>query len=241
MALPRIDTPIFQIKLPLSAKEIKFRPFLVKEQKNLLMALEADDKETIERNIKQILHNCTLTENIDIDRLPVVDVEYYFINLRSKSVGEVVENTYICNNETEGGACGNKMKVEIDLNTISVENFNPDDSIIQLTESISMKLKYPEFSVVERVSESSNSVETAFKIIVDSIEYIFDGDQYYYASETSPQELMDFVESLNQEQFSRLEQFFDKIPKIKKDVEIKCSKCGFDHSITVEGLENFFG
>lgn len=205
------------------------------------MALEADDKETIERNIKQILHNCTLTENIDIDRLPVVDVEYYFINLRSKSVGEIVENTYICNNETEGGTCGNKMSVEIDLNTISVENFNPDDSIINLTQNISMKLKYPEFSVVEKVSQNQNSVETAFKIIVDSIDYIFDGDQYYYASETPAQELMDFVESLNQEQFSKLEKFFDKIPKIKKDVEIKCSKCGFDHSITVEGLENFFG
>ena len=86
MALPRIDTPIFTIKLPLSGKDIKFRPFLVKEQKNLLMALEADDKETIERNIKQILHNCTLTENIDIEKLPLVDVEYYFINLRAKSV-----------------------------------------------------------------------------------------------------------------------------------------------------------
>jgi hypothetical protein len=241
MALPKIDTPIFYVKLPLSGKEIKFRPFLVKEQKNLLMALEADDKETIERNIKQILHNCTLTENIDIDKFPVVDVEYYFINLRAKSVGEIVENTYVCNNEVEGSVCGNKMKVEIDLNDIKVDNYNPDDSIIAVTEKISMKLKYPEFSIVEKVSESQNSIETAFRIIVDSIEYIFDGDQYYYAEETSEKELMEFVESLNQEQFSKLEKFFDNIPKIKKHVEIKCSKCGFDHSITVEGLENFFG
>jgi len=241
MALPKIDTPIFYIKLPLSKKEIKFRPFLVKEQKNLLMALEADDKETIERNIRQILHNCTLTENINIDKLPVVDVEYYFINLRAKSVGEIVENNYICNNEVEGERCGNKMKVEIDLNEIQVGEVNDDDSNIQLTNKISIKLKYPEFSIIEKLTESENSVETAFKIIVDSIEHIFDGDQYYYANESTPQELMDFLESLNQDQFVKLEKFFDTIPKIRKDVEIKCNKCGFDHSITVEGLENFFG
>lgn len=241
MALPKIDTPIFYIKLPLSKKEIKFRPFLVKEQKNLLMALEADDKETIERNIRQILHNCTLTENINIDKLPVVDVEYYFINLRAKSVGEIVENNYICNNEVEGERCGNKMKVDIDLNEIQVGEVNEEDSNIQLTNKISIKLKYPEFSIIEKLAESQNSVETAFKVIVDSIEHIFDGDQYYYANESTPQELMEFVESLNQDQFVKLEKFFDTIPKIKKDVEIKCNKCGFDHSITVEGLENFFG
>jgi hypothetical protein len=241
MALPRIDTPIFHIRLPLSGKEIKFRPFLVKEQKNLLMALEADDKETIERNIKQILHNCTLTENIDIDKLPVVDVEYYFINLRAKSVGEIVENNYICNNEVEGKICGNKMKVEIDLNDINIEDFNPDDSLIQLTPAISMKLKYPEFSIMDKISSDKNPVETAFSVIVDSIEYIYDGEQYYYAEESTPQELMEFLESLNQEQFNKLEKFFDSIPKIRKKIGIKCSKCGFDHSIVMEGLENFFG
>ena len=241
MALPRIDCPIFEIKLPLSNKSIKFRPFLVKEQKNLLMALEADDKQTIERNIKQILHNCTITEDVDIESLPVVDVEYYFINLRAKSVGEVVENNYICNNEVDGVKCGNKMKVSIDLNTIKVDSVKPDDSLINLTGSISIKLKYPEFSIVERLADTENTIEAAFKVIVDSIEYIFDGDQYYYANETDPKELMEFVESLNQEQFAKLEKFFDSLPKIKKDVEIKCSKCGFDHSITVEGLENFFG
>lgn len=241
MALPRIDCPVFDITLPLSKKNIKFRPFLVKEQKNLLMALEADDKQTIERNIKQILHNCTLTDDIEIDRLPVVDVEYYFINLRAKSVGEIVENNYICNNEVDGNRCNNKMKVVIDLNSIQIDGYKPDDSLIQLTDTISIKLKYPEFSIVERLSDTDNTIEAAFKVIVDSIEFIFDGDQYYYANETDPKELMEFVESLNQEQFGKLEKFFDNLPKIKKDVAIKCSKCGYDHSITVEGLENFFG
>lgn len=241
MALPRIDCPIFEITLPLSNKNIRFRPFLVKEQKNLLMALEANDKQTIERNIKQILHNCTLTEGIDIDKLPVIDVEYYFIQLRSKSVGEILENNYICNNEVEGKVCGNKMGVVIDLNTIQIENYKPEDSIINITHNVSLKLKYPEFSIVEKLSESDNTIESAFKVIIESIEYIFDGEQYYYANETDPKELMEFVESLNQEQFGKLEKFFDNLPKIRKNLEIKCRKCGYDHSITVEGLENFFG
>lgn len=241
MALPRIDTPIFNVKLPLSKKDIKFRPFLVKEQKNLLMAMEADDKETIERNIKQILHNCTLTENVNIDKLPIVDVEYYFINLRAKSVGEVVENTYICNNVVNDDKCGNKMKVSINLNDIKVENFTENSDVVQLTPKISLKLKYPEFSTIERLSESSNAIETAFSVITNSIEYIFDGEQYYYAEESTPQELSEFVESLNQEQFGKLEKFFESLPKIRKDLNIKCDKCGFDHSIVVEGLENFFG
>ena len=148
MALPKIDVPVYELDLPLSKKHISFRPFLVKEQKNLLMALEADDAETIERNIKQILHNCTLTDDIEIDRLPVVDVEYYFINLRAKSVGEVVESKYKCNNEVDGKTCGNIMETNVDLTKIQITNneINPE---IQITDKIVVKMKYPEFGIVK--------------------------------------------------------------------------------------------
>jgi hypothetical protein len=240
-ALPKIDTPVYELTLPLSQKRIRYRSFLVKEQKNLLMAIEADDKETIERNIKQILHNCTLTPDVEIEKLPVVDIEYYFLNLRAKSVGEVVENTYICNNEVNGEVCGNKMEVSINLMDIKVERPDGVSDVVQLTDKISIKLNYPEFATVEKLSTEENSVTAAFRVIADSVDYIFDGDQYYYASESSPSELMEFIESLNQEQFSRIEKFFENLPKIRKHVEIKCSKCGYDHSISVEGLENFFG
>ena len=239
--LPKIDTPIYELTLPLSKKNIKFRPFLVKEQKNLMMAIEADDKETIERNIKQVLQNCTLTESIDIEKLPVIDVEYYFIQLRARSVGEIVENKYICNNEVNDEKCGNKMDVNLNLLDIQIEN-NPDYSdIIELTNKIAIKLKYPEFSTVEKIKEKDSSVDVAFQMIIDSIEYIFDGEQYYYANESTPKELMEFVEQLNTEQFSKIEQFFDNLPKLNKKVEIKCSKCSYDHSIVIEGLESFFG
>jgi len=240
MALPKIDTPVYDLELPLSKKQIRFRPFLVKEQKNLMMAMEADDKETIERNIKQVLTNCTLTEGIIIDKLPVIDVEFYFIQLRARSVGEIVENRYICTNEIEGTQCGHKMDAKFNLLEISVDIDPEAKDIIKITEAISIKLKYPEFSLVEKIKKKENAVEIAFEVVMDSIEYIFDGEQYHYASEVSRKELTDFIESLNQDQFGKLEEFFNNLPKLNKKIDLKCGKCGFDHAISMEGLESFF-
>lgn len=240
MALPKIDTPVYDLELPLSKKQIRFRPFLVKEQKNLMMAMEADDKETIERNIKQVLTNCTLTEGIVIENLPVIDVEFYFIQLRARSVGEIVENRYICTNEIEGTQCGHKMDAKFNLLEISVDIDPEAKDIIKITEAISIKLKYPEFSLVEKIKKKENAVEIAFEVVMDSIEYIFDGEQYHYASEVSRKELTDFIESLNQDQFGKLEEFFNNLPKLNKKIDLKCGKCGFDHAISMEGLESFF-
>jgi citrate lyase gamma subunit len=241
MALPKIDVPVYELDLPLSKKHIRFRPFLVKEQKNLLMAMETDDGETIERNIRQVLNNCTITDDVEIDKLPVVDVEYYFINLRARSVGELVENDYICTNEVDGAQCAGTMKGTLNLLDINV-NIDPNrKDIIQLTDKISMKLKYPEFSLVERLKNKDSAIDVAFAVVVDSIEYIFDGEQYYHAYESSKEELTQFVESLNQDQFSKLEEFFDNLPTLNKKMELKCGKCGFNHSIEIEGLESFFG
>ena len=240
MALPKIDTPVYELDLPLSKKHIRFRPFLVKEQKNLMMAMEADDKETIERNIRQVLTNCTLSDNFNVDRLPVIDVEYYFINLRARSVGEIVENKYICTNEVEGKQCGNKMDTKFNLLDITVDIDPNAKDVIQLTNKISIKLKYPEFSLIDKLKKKETAVDIAFEVVVDSIDYIYDGEQYYHANETSKEELLEFIESLNQEQFSKLETFFDNLPKLNRKVEMKCSKCGFDHTISMEGLESFF-
>jgi len=240
MALPKIDTPVYDLELPLSKKQIRFRPFLVKEQKNLMMAMEADDKETIERNIKQVLTNCTLTDGIVIDNLPVIDVEFYFIQLRARSVGEIVENRYICTNEIEGTQCGHKMDAKFNLLDISVDIDPEAKDVIKINESISIKLKYPEFSLVEKLKKKENAVDIAFEVVIDSIEYIFDGEQYHYASEVTRKELTDFIESLNQEQFGRLEEFFNNLPKLNKKIDLKCGKCGFDHAISMEGLESFF-
>ena len=239
MPLPKIDVPTYELVLPLTKKKIKFRPFLVKEQKNLLMAMESDDSETVHNSIKDILNNCTLTEDVVIDKLPILDVEYYFINLRAKSVGELVEAKYRCNNDVGEKICGNVMEVNLNLTDINLSGEVSEEDI-QLTDKIFVKMKYPEFYVVKD-SINLNSVDmVTFNMIAESIEYLYDGEQYYYAHEAQPGEFLHFIENLNQAQFEKLEEFFNDLPKLKKDVEIKCNKCGFDHSIEVEGLESFF-
>lgn len=241
MALPKIDTPIYELELPLSKKQIKFRPFLVKEQKNLLMAMESGETESIEKNIKQVLTNCTLTEGVNIDKLPVLDVEYYFLQLRARSVGEVVENKYRCDNTVDDKVCGNIMETSLNILDIGITGLKEGGDVIQLTEKISIKLKYPEFSVLKRISNMTNEVDIAFNMIADSIEYVYNGEQMYYAKETSREELMEFLESLNQQQFSKIEDFFTNLPTLEKKIEMKCSRCGFEHKFDVEGLESFFG
>jgi hypothetical protein len=240
MALPKIDTPVYDLELPLSKKKIRFRPFLVKEQRNLLMAMESDDKETIERNIRQVLHNCTLTEGLDIDRLPIIDVEFYFLNLRARSIGEIVQSRYRCENVVEEKTCGNLMTAELNILEIQPDMTNVVNDIIQINNAISVKLKYPEFSVLERANKFESITDMAFDMIAESVEYIFDGEQYYYAAETEPDEIIEFIESLSQEQFSKIENFFNNLPKLNKKIEMDCKKCKFHHTIEVEGLDSFF-
>jgi hypothetical protein len=241
MALPKIDTPIYELDLPLSKKHVRFRPFLVKEQKNLLMAMESGDSKSIEQNVKQVLNNCTVTENIDIEKLPVLDVEFYFLNLRARSVGEIVENKYRCDNQVDGSACGNIMETSLNLLDIKIEGVKENNDVIQLTDTISIKLKYPEFSVINKLSNLTNVSDIAFEMIAESVEYIFDGEQFFYAKETTTEELVEFIEGLNQQQFAKIEDFFANLPKLEKKIEMKCSRCGFEHKLDVEGLESFFG
>lgn len=244
MALPKIDTPIYELDLPLSGKHIRFRPFLVKEQKNLLMALEADDAETINNNIRQVLNNCLLTEDIEIDKLPIVDIEYFFLNLRGRSVSEVVEAKYRCNNQISGSEgmteCGNIMETSINVLDIKIDKEMTKDSLIKITNTIAMKMRYPTFDVIKKAAETDDINEIAFNMIIDSIDTIYDGQQAYYAKDSTKQEIIDFVESLNQTQFDKLQEFFEDLPKLDKTVQLKCKKCGFEHTIIFEGLESFF-
>jgi hypothetical protein len=241
MALPKLDVPTYEIVLPVSKTKVKFRPFLVKEQRNLLMAIESNESATIQQNVKDILYNCTLTESIDIEKLPIIDVEFYFINLRAKSVGEIVESKYKCNNMVGDKECGNVMETEVDLQNIVVQTNESVSPEIQLTSQITIKLKYPEFGIVQDSLKYDSIAETTFNMIAESIEYIYDGEQFYYGTEAEPGEMLEFVEGMNQEQFSKVENFFNNLPKLKKEIEIDCSKCGYHHKIEVEGLESFFG
>jgi hypothetical protein len=240
MALPKLEVPTYELELPLSGKKIKYRPFLVKEQKNLMMAMESGDAETIQYNVREILNVCTLTPGIDIDDFPILDVEYYFINLRAKSVGEVVESKYRCNNDVGDRECGNIMETKIDLTTIKPEWEERVDPEIQITDKLIVKMRYPKFGIIKDSVNMDNVTDVTFNMIASSIEYIYDGEQFYYAKETTKEELLDFIEQLNQAQFEKIERFFENLPKMKKNIMLTCSKCGFIHNMEVEGLENFF-
>lgn len=240
MALPKLEVPTYELELPLSKKKIKYRPYLVKEQKALMMALESSDAKTIQHNVREILNVCTLSNDVDIDELPIVDIEYYFLQLRAKSVSEISESKYRCNNEVDDKECGNIMEAKVDLTQILPVQKEYVDPEIQLTDKISVKMKYPPFKLIKDSVDLDDITEVTFNMLANSIEHIYDGEQFHYAKEVSIQELVEFIEQLNQEQFEKLENFFNSIPKLSKKIDMKCSKCGFEHHLDVEGLESFF-
>jgi hypothetical protein len=241
MALPKLEVPTYELELPLSKKKIKYRPYLVKEQKALMMALESSDAKTIQHNVREILTVCTLSKDVEIDELPIVDIEYYFLQLRAKSVSEISESKYRCNNEVEDKVCGNIMEAKIDLTDIQPVQSEYVDPEIQLTDTITVKMKYPPFKLIKDSIEMDNITEVTFNMLAQSIEYVYDGEQFHYSKEVSVAELVEFIEQLNQEQFEKLEKFFNSIPKLSKKIDMTCSKCGFEHHLDVEGLESFFG
>jgi len=241
--LPKLDIPTYTVKLISSGKTIRYRPFLVKEQKLFLMASEADDaKETI-NTIRQVLKNCILDE-IDVDNLPTFDLEYLFMHLRARSVEEVVDLKYKCNNEVDNEE-GVKVKcngsVAFKLNILEVEpTINPEHTNkIQLTENLGICLKYPTFEMIQRYDTISEE-EVMTRILVDCIDYIYDKDQIYYAKDSSKEELEEFVDNLQQKDLEKIKKFFDTMPEIKKDVHFKCPKCAYEEDITIKGLQSFF-
>lgn len=241
MGLPKLTAPTYELNLPVSKTKIKFRPFLVKEQKLLLLASETtDDANFVRTNLAQVLKNCCLTKDIDIDELPSIDLEYFFLNLRARSVGESVELRYRCEKENDTGeVCGNKLVVNVDLLSINVD-LNGYEDLIKLTDSIGIKMLAPKLEAIEKLANNDKSIiERTIDTIIESIEYVYDKDNFYYPKEVSKQDIIDFLESLSIEQFKKIEDFYQKIPRLKQDYDIICSKCGYEHKITLEGLQSF--
>lgn len=243
MALPKIDVPIYEVKLVSTGKPVRIRPFLVKEQKLFLMASESDDpKETISV-IRQVLKNCVLDE-IDVDNLPTFDLEYLFMNLRARSVEEVVDLRYKCNNtvkDEKGEEQTCKGVVEFKLNLLEVEpTKNPNHTNkVQLTENLGICLKYPTFEMINRYENMSEN-DIMINVLTDCIDYIYDRDNIYYAKDTSKKELEEFIDNLQQKDLEKVKTFFDTMPEIKKDVHFKCPKCAYEEDMTIKGMQNFF-
>jgi hypothetical protein len=243
--LPKIDVPIYEITLPLSEQIIKIRPFLVKEEKILLMAMESDDDDAILLAIKQIINNCCV-EELDINKIPIVDLEYLFLQLRSRSIGEVIELQYICNNNVKDGdtnedkKCSNVVKLEFNALEIKPEFSGNHDKKIQLTENLGVVMKYPDFKLVEKI-KNLNDTDALVKTIINCIDYIYDKDTVYYTKDIKEKEVEDFVDSLTHDQFQKIENFFNNIPKITKKLDFKCNRCGYHEEILLDGIQSFFG
>ena len=241
--LPKLDVPIYEVKLISTGKTIRFRPFLVKEQKLFLMASEATDpKETI-NTIRQVLKNCILDE-LDIDSLPTFDLEFLFMNLRARSVEEVVDLKYKCNNivkndKDEDITCTGSVEFKLNLLEIQPIKDPNHTNKIQLTENLGIALKYPSFDMIQKYEDKSES-EIMSSMLVDCIDYIYDKDQIYYAKDTSREELVEFVDNLQQKDLEKIKVFFDTLPEIKKDVHFKCPKCSYEEDIQIKGLQSFF-
>lgn len=239
MALPKIDVPIYELILPSNGKKIQFRPFLVKEEKLLLMASLSKDEAEIKRTIKQIINNCFI-DKFDVDSAPIFDIEYIMLNLRIKSIGDVVKNQYICNNvidEATEQTCGNEFNVDIKLNDIEIKKEDVKDEI-WLTGNVGVKMRWPRFTTLRKKDAQIGAYD--YDIIADCIEYIFDKEQTYKMKEQTKEEVATFFDGLNKEQFDKIVDYLGKVPKFEVHKQATCSKCGYKHDIYIKDLTSFF-
>ena len=240
--LPKIDVPVYDLNLISQNKKIRYRPFTVKEEKLFLMANESKDEESVINTVKQVINNCVLDE-IDVDSLPVFDLEYLFINLRAKSVGEEVKLNYQCNNNVEKDGkqdkCGNMVNFTLNLIDVKPESEKGHTNKIELSDKLGIVMRYPKLNFIAG-QENKTETEIILDLIIDCIDYIYDENQMYYAKDSTRQELVDFVDSLQSKDLEKIKTFFDTMPKVKKQLDFKCNKCGYEDRVVLEGIQNFF-
>tara|TARA_R100000808_G_scaffold25095_1_gene61839 strand:- start:4680 stop:5378 length:699 start_codon:yes stop_codon:yes gene_type:complete len=232
MALPKINVPTYELTIPSTQQQVTYRPFLVKEEKILLMAnQDENDTDQMIRAMRQIINNCILMNNFDSEQLPIFDIEYIFLKLRAKSVGEISEVGFRC------PKCETINKVEINLEQVEVKTFEDHTNQIQLTDTIGVILKYPDMDSISGETE----VENVMNILSKSIESIYEKDEIHSASDYKPEEISEFIDGLTQDQFEKMQKFFETMPKLSHETEYVCSNCNHHQKLVIEGLQNFFG
>ena len=237
MPLPTIVTPSYDLTLPSNGKKIKYRPFLVKEEKILILAIESNSMKDISRAIKDVLKSCILTKGVKIDELPTFDIEYLFLNIRSRSIGESIDLVITCPDDGK-----TKVNSQIYIDEIEIKkdkNHSPD---IKLDDTYTMRLKYP--SLDQFIDENFNFDETkdnSFDIISSCIDMVFSEEEAWEAKDCTKKELLEFVERLNSAQFKEVEKFFDTMPKLSHEIEIENPNTKVKSTVTLEGLASFFG
>ena len=237
MPLPTIVTPSYELTLPSNGKKIKYRPFLVKEEKILILAIESNSMKDISRAIKDVLKNCILTKGVKIDELPTFDIEYLFLNIRSRSVGESIDLVITCPDDNE-----TKVNTQIYIDEIKVKKNKDHNPDIKLDDTYTMRLKYP--SLDQFIDDNFNfdlDRDNSFDIISSCIDMVFSDEEAWEAKDCTKKELLEFVERLNSSQFKEVENFFDTMPKLSHEVEVENPKTKVKSTVTLEGLASFFG
>ena len=243
MALPKVSIPTYELTVPSSGEKVSYRPFLVKEEKTLLMAAEDQNVATITKAMRDIIFSCTEGE-VDLKTLAPYYIEYIFLQLRGKSIGDVISlklkkpESIDC----EEAVCPEGTEVSINIDDIKIDTSTMMDSKIELTETIGIKLGYPQLETVQKyvVKGGGMSADGIFKMINDCIEYIWEGEEIYKAKDSTKKELTDFVESLNSIQFTKIRDFFESMPRLQHEITWTCSKCNKSAPLLLEGIDSFF-
>lgn len=238
MALPIVETPRFELTLPSTDMKVQYRPFLVKEEKVLYMALESGDENQMQSATKDILTAVTFNK-IDVELLPTFDVEYIFLQVRAKSVGEVAKFKIICPDDS---TTYGEIEVDISKVEVQVDDAHTNDVILDEKRKLGVMLKYPNMKVLyDTQGIKALKYEDIIKLIIGCVDYIYEGEKNYPTSESTHEELKEFFENLSQDQFSKIRKFFDSMPKLRHVTKVKNPKTGVESTVTFSGLQDFFG
>jgi hypothetical protein len=237
MTLPRVDVPTYELTLPSEDKKIKFRPFLVKEEKVLFIALETGDNKQMVDALKEVINACTF-DVLKVDQLPIFDVEYIFLNIRAKSVSEIAKFKTIC---PDDGKTYAEAEVDLTKVEVQVDDDHTNRIIVDDKRNLGLVLKYPtlkNYDIGKGIE--TLEIEKVFNILVDCIDHIFEGEKIYPAKDSSKQELKEFIEMMPQEAFSKIKKFFETMPRLKHEVEVINPKTNVTSKVTLTGIADFF-
>ena len=238
MPLPRIVTPTYELELPSTEQTIKFRPFLVKEEKLLVIALESEDTKQITNAIKTVIKNCIETKGIKVETLPTFDIEYLFLNIRAKSVGEEIDVNIICPDDEE-----TSVSVKINVDDIKVQTNEDHTNRIKLDDTLMMEMKYPSLEqfIKNNFDISNNSaIDQSFELVASCVNKIYNEDEVWAAADVTKKELMDFLDQMNTAQFKQIEKFFETMPKLSHTIKVKNPNTEVESDVVLEGLSSFF-
>ena len=238
MPLPKIATPTYELELPSTGQSIKYRPFLVKEEKVLVIALESEDNKQITTAIKAVLKSCILTKGVKVESLPTFDIEYLFLNIRGKSVGEELEVNVMCPDDNE-----TQVPVTINLDEIEVQKDENHSNKIKIDDSIMMELKYPSLDQFIKNNfdfNDKNAMDQSFELIASCIDKVYTEDEVWATADCTKKEVKEFLESMNSQQFKEIEAFFESMPKLSHTINVTNPNTKVESEVTLEGLASFF-